>query len=94
MSMLQVSPDMTTQRSGFRQNSCAADEQACVFGSCKFSKHSVLKIFVINGLNLKLYNLQAYNFAKSSTKSKSFCTIVNMPVLSTVSNFQRSILNT
>ena len=40
-----------TQRSGFRQNSCAVDEQACVFGSCAFNKHSVLKIFMIDGLN-------------------------------------------
>ena len=28
-------------------------EQACVFGSCAFNKHSVLKIFMINGLNFK-----------------------------------------
>ena len=41
---------MTTQRSGFGQNSCAADEQACVFGSFEFNKHSVLKIFMINTL--------------------------------------------
>ena len=45
--------EMTTQRSGFGQNSCAADEQACVFGSCEFNKHSVLKVFMINGLNLQ-----------------------------------------
>ena len=53
MSLLQVFSDMTTQRSGFGQNSCAADEQVCVFGSCEFDKHSVLKIFMINGLNLE-----------------------------------------
>ena len=51
MSLLQVFSEMTTQRSGFGQNSCAADEQACVFGSCAFNNHSVLKIFVTNGLN-------------------------------------------
>ena len=44
---------MTTQRSGFGQNFCTADEHACVFGSCEFNKHSVLKIFLINGLNLQ-----------------------------------------
>ena len=45
---------MTTQRSGFGQNTYyAADEQACVFGSCEFNKYSVLKIFMINGLNFQ-----------------------------------------
>ena len=53
MSLLQVFSEMTTQRSGFRQNSCAADEQACVFGSCEFNEHSGLKIFMINGLNFQ-----------------------------------------
>ena len=53
MSLLQVFSEMTTQRSGFEQNSCAADEQACVFADCEFDKHSVLKIFMINGLNLQ-----------------------------------------
>ena len=53
MSLLQVFSEMTTKRSGFGQNSCAADEQACVFGSCEFNKHSVLKIFMTNGLNLQ-----------------------------------------
>ena len=48
---LQVFFEMTTQRNGFGQNS--ADQQACVFGSCECNKHSVLKIFMINGLNLK-----------------------------------------
>ena len=43
--LLKVFSDMTTQRIGFGQNSCAADEQACVFGSCEFNKHFVLKIF-------------------------------------------------
>ena len=47
INLLQVFSEMTTQRSGFGQNSCAADMQACMFGS------SVLKIFMINGLNLK-----------------------------------------
>ena len=36
-----------------RQNSCAVDQQACVFGSCERNKHSVLKIFIINGLNFQ-----------------------------------------
>ena len=53
MSLLQVFSRMTTQRSGFAQNSCAADEQAWVFGSCAFNKHSVLKISIINGLNFQ-----------------------------------------
>ena len=44
MSLLQVFSEMTTQRSGFGQNSCVADEQACVFDSFEFNKHSVLKI--------------------------------------------------
>ena len=48
MSLLQVFSEMITQRSGFGQNSWAADEQACVFGSCEFNKHSVLKMFMIN----------------------------------------------
>ena len=43
----------TSQRIGFGQNSCVADEQACVLGSCAFNKHSVLKIFMINGLNFQ-----------------------------------------
>ena len=42
----------------------------------------------------KLCNLLAYNFARPSAKSKSFCMIVNIPVLGTVSNFQGSIFNT
>ena len=33
MSLLQVFSEMTTHKNGFGQNSCAADEQACVFGS-------------------------------------------------------------
>ena len=53
MSLLQVFSEMTTQRSGFGQNSCAADKQACVSGSFEFYKHSVSKIFMINGLNLQ-----------------------------------------
>ena len=53
MSLLQVFFEMTTQRNGFKQNSCAADQQACVFGSCECNKHSVLKIFMINGLNFQ-----------------------------------------
>ena len=53
MSLLQVISEMTAQRSGFGQNPCAAEEQACVFGSCEFNKHSVLMIFMINGLNLQ-----------------------------------------
>ena len=53
MSLLQVFSDMTTQRSGLGQDSCVADEQACVFGSCAFSKTPVLKIFMIKGLNFR-----------------------------------------
>ena len=53
MSLLQVFFQMTTQRNGFGQNSCAADQQACVFGSCECNKHSVSKIFMINGLNFQ-----------------------------------------
>ena len=53
ISLLQVFSQLTTQRSGFRQNSCAVDEQACVFGSCAFKKHSVLEIFMIDGLNVQ-----------------------------------------
>ena len=41
MSLLQVFREMATQKSQFGQNSYAADEQACVFGSCQ--KHSVLQ---------------------------------------------------
>ena len=53
MSLLQVFSEMTTRGSGFAQSSCVADEQACVFGSFEFNKHSVLKIFMINGLNFE-----------------------------------------
>ena len=53
ISLLQVFSQLTTQRSGFRQSSCAVDDQACVFGSCEFNKHSVLKIFMIDGLNFQ-----------------------------------------
>ena len=53
MSLLQVFFEMTTQRNGLRQNSCAADQQACVFGSYECNKHFVLKIFMINGLNFQ-----------------------------------------
>ena len=53
ISLLQVFSQLTTQRSGFRQNFCAVYEQACVFGSCAFNKHSVLKIFMVDGLNFQ-----------------------------------------
>ena len=53
LSFLRVFCDMTRQRSEFEENSCVADEQACVFGSCAFNKHSVLKIFMINGLKFQ-----------------------------------------
>ena len=53
MSLLQVFFEMTTQRNGFRQNSCAADKQEFVFVSSECNKHSVLKIFMINGLNFQ-----------------------------------------
>ena len=51
ISLLQVFSEMITPRNGFGQN--AGNEQACVFGSFEFNKHSVLKIFMINGLNLQ-----------------------------------------
>ena len=53
ISLLQVFSQLTTQRIGFRQNSCAVDEHACVFGSCAFNQHFVLQIFMINGLNFQ-----------------------------------------
>ena len=53
MSLLQVFFEMTTQRNEFGQNSCAADQQACVFGSCECNKHSVLEILMINCLNFQ-----------------------------------------
>ena len=53
MSLLQVFFEMTTQRNRFGQNSCAADQQAYVFGGCECNKLSVLKIFMINGLNFQ-----------------------------------------
>ena len=53
ISLLHVFSQLTAQRRGFRQNSSAADEQVCVFGSCAFNKHSVLKIFMIDGLNFQ-----------------------------------------
>ena len=39
MSLLQVFSEMTTQRNGLGQNSCAVDQQACVSGSCECNKH-------------------------------------------------------
>ena len=53
ISLLQVFSEMITQRNGFGQNPFAGNEQACVLGSFEFNKHSVLKIFMINGLNLQ-----------------------------------------
>ena len=53
ISFLQVFSQLTTQRSGFRQKSCAVDEKTRVFRSCAFNKHSVLKIFMIDGLNFQ-----------------------------------------
>ena len=53
ISLLQVFSQLTTQRTGFRQNSCAVDEQACVFGSRTFNGHSVLKTFMTDGLNFQ-----------------------------------------
>ena len=53
INLLQVFSEMITQRNGFGQNSCADNEQACVFGNFELNKHSVLKIFMINGLNLQ-----------------------------------------
>ena len=54
MSLLQVFFEVTTQRNGFGQNYCAAEKQACVFGSCECNKHSVLKIFMINAVNFEI----------------------------------------
>ena len=51
ISLLQVFSYLTSQRSEFKQNSCAVDEQAWVSGSCVFNKDSVLKIFMIDGLD-------------------------------------------
>ena len=76
MSLLQVFFEMTTQRNGFGQNSCAADQQACVFGSCECNKHSVLKIFMINGLNFQC-NLQTCNKVMKKRSTKCFCTILH-----------------
>ena len=56
MSLLQVFFEMTIQRNRFGQNSCAADQQACV---C--NKHSVLKIFMINGLNFQTVAMSVTN---------------------------------
>ena len=53
ISLLQVFFEMTPQRNGFGQNFCADDQQACVFGSCECDKHSVLKMFMINGLTFQ-----------------------------------------
>ena len=53
ISSLQISSEMTTQKNGFGLNSCAADKQACVFGSCAFNRQSVFKIFMTNGLNFR-----------------------------------------
>ena len=54
ISLLEVFSEMTTQRKGFGQNSAlAADQQEGMFGSCECNKHSVLKIFMINGLNFQ-----------------------------------------
>ena len=53
ISLLQVFSQLTSQRNGFGQNSCAADQQASVFGSCAFNKHSVLKMFMIDSLNFQ-----------------------------------------
>ena len=53
VSLLQVFFEMTTQRNGFGQNSCAADQHARVFDSCECNKLSVLKIFMINGLHFQ-----------------------------------------
>ena len=64
MNLLQVFSEMTTQRTGFGQNSCAADKHACVFDS------SVLKIFMINGLNFQNENAKhkmlLYDFAQAT----------------------------
>ena len=44
---------MTSQTGGFGQNSCAADEQACVLSSFEFNKRSALKIFICSDLNFQ-----------------------------------------
>ena len=53
ISLLQVFSQLTAQRSAFRPNSCAVDEQTGVFGGRAFNKYSVSKIFVIDGLNFQ-----------------------------------------
>ena len=53
MSLLQVFSEMTTQRSGFGQNSSVTDEQPYVSGSFESNEHSVLKILMSNGLNFQ-----------------------------------------
>ena len=53
ISLLQVFSEMITRKNRFGKNSCAGNEQACVFGSFELNKHSVLKIFMINGLNVQ-----------------------------------------
>ena len=51
MRLLQGFFEMTTQRNGFGQNSCAADQQACVLGSCACNKHSVLNCVIYKLVN-------------------------------------------
>ena len=53
ISLLQVFSQLTIPREADSDNSCAVDEQACVFGICAFNKHSILKIFMIDGLNFQ-----------------------------------------
>ena len=53
MSLLQIFTEMTTQRNGFGQSSCAAEHQACAFDRFEFNKHTFSKIFTIIGLNLQ-----------------------------------------
>ena len=89
MSLLQVFSEMTTQKSGLGQKSCIADEQACVFGSFECNKHSVLKIFMINGLNFQTLNLQAYRQDQAlnqnrSVRSRTYLFLVLSPIFSTL----------
>ena len=54
MSLLQVFFEMTTQRNGFGQNSCAADQQACVF-CCPELSSLLTKILTVIKTGLEKY---------------------------------------
>ena len=59
MNLLQVFFEMTTQRNGFEQNSCAVDQQACVFGSCECKglyKKEIIHLHYFLASRMKLNN--------------------------------------